>query len=157
MTGSKILRIETLIIATATFTLLILGATGASSEPPGGGNGNGNGGGGGGGGDPAHPVIAYLANGHLMVMDADGSNQTRVLSKAGSIYTGLSWSPDGMQILFNDGGANVVHGLYTVNLDGTGETLVTPYDSPYRTGGEWSPVPADDGQHKIVFRGDGDL
>jgi len=114
----------------------------------GGGKGPPGGGGGGGGSDPpADPEIAYVANGDLMVMNADGSNRTVVL--AGSDHRLPTWSPDGQTLLF----ASDVQGpgLYTVELDGSGLTKVVAIASGSLGRGAWSPVPLGDGEYKIAF------
>ncbi len=51
---------------------------------------------------PADPAVAYVTNGELRVMDADGANQTTVF--IGTWLISLpSWSPDGQGIAFTDG------------------------------------------------------
>ena len=71
------------------------------AAPPDGGNGHGGGGGGGGGQPPADPAITYVDSGQIMVMNADGSNQTAVYT-GGIVYTPC-WSPDGSAIAFMEG------------------------------------------------------
>ena len=65
----------------------------------------GKGGGGGGGGGGALPsdvaAIAFVRNGDLVVMNADGSNQTVVYSGSGRGAT-PSWSPDEKSIVFHE-------------------------------------------------------
>lgn len=59
----------------------------------------------------------------LYVMDTDGSNQTR-LSTSGNTESPL-WSPDASQIVFTSWRDNL-NELYIVNVDGTGEAVLTP-------------------------------
>jgi len=67
----------------------------------------------------ADPVIAYRDGGDLMVMNADGSNRTRLLDTGD--YSHLSkpdWSPDGSRLVFwSDLQGS---GIYTIKVDGTG-------------------------------------
>jgi len=108
------------------------------------GKGNGKPGGGGGGGDPADPAIAFVRmrtatsgkltnEGALMVMDADGSNQTVLFKEKVSLSGGYevrqpSWSPNGAKIAFArvPWGSGSGWGIYTIALDGTNMMRVTP-------------------------------
>jgi Tol biopolymer transport system component len=84
-------------------------------------------------------------------MDADGGNATVILPYAGN-STSLepSWSPDGMYIVFN--GTIAGPGIYVVNVDGSGLTLLKPgATTAYLGAPVWSPVPAPDGHYKILF------
>jgi Tol biopolymer transport system component len=70
----------------------------------------------------------------LWVMNADGTNKRRVSTREAS---NPKWAPDGSKIAFQAWG-DVSPQIYTVNPDGTGETLLT--DSRYGDyGTEWSP------------------
>jgi WD40 repeat protein len=125
--------------------------------PPGAGGGNGNGGGGnGGGGDdggggepPAAPEIAYLEDGDVWVMNADGSNQTAIFD-GGWVYR-VSWSPDGTHLALSadiDG----TLGIWTVEADGSNLQLVTgTHWTSYLWDVQWSPAPTADGQERILF------
>ncbi len=71
----------------------------------------------------------------VYVMDADGSNPTR-LTETGMNLT-PSWSPDGTKIVFSshrDDG----EGIFVMNSDGSGETLLLSDPSLYSTP-VWSP------------------
>jgi Tol biopolymer transport system component len=70
----------------------------------------------------------------VYVMNADGSNVTRLTTNAAEdgfyavsvneVYYGLSWSPDGTQLVFisrRDGSLEV----YRMNADGTAQTRLT--------------------------------
>ncbi|MBI3950578.1 MAG: PD40 domain-containing protein [Acidobacteria bacterium] len=50
---------------------------------------------------PADPAIAFTQGGDLWVMNADGSNQTKVYDDPSNCMNRLSWSPDGQSIAFN--------------------------------------------------------
>ncbi|QOJ18513.1 MAG: PD40 domain-containing protein [Phycisphaeraceae bacterium] len=87
------------------------------------------------------------------VMNADGSNKTRIyLAPKGASIRGPVWSPDGTQIAFW-GRIGGVSGIHTINADGSGFRRIVTLEYQYSlaTFPDWSPVPAPDGEHKIVF------
>lgn len=94
---------------------------------------------------PADPQITYLANGDLMVMDADGTNQRVVLAGSRNVRRGAhdfaspDWSPAGDRIVF---GATVdgQRGLYVINVDGSGLRLLVRRNSPQTPAPAWSPA-----------------
>lgn len=109
---------------------------------------------GGGSTPPPNPEISFSDVG-LKVMNADGTN-VRTLVRAGSndaVY-GSCWSPNGTKIAFVRA-ISGAYGLWTVNLNGTGATLIHAYNNgPYIYGSgtpDWSPTASPDGQSKIVF------
>jgi TolB protein len=57
----------------------------------------------------------------LLVMDADGSNQTRIATAAG--FNGTPWSPDG-RIAVSECAEDC--DIYLINPDGSGKTLFAP-------------------------------
>jgi dipeptidyl aminopeptidase/acylaminoacyl peptidase len=71
---------------------------------------------------PDGSMIAYQRDRDLFVMDADGSDQTRIASRLDELpgYADFSWSPDGSRIVFATGGRRGIGGLFTVHPDGTG-------------------------------------
>jgi Tol biopolymer transport system component len=107
------------------------------------------------GGTPPNPAIAYEArtsSGYhdLMVMDADGRNQTRLL-RGGDNMT-PSWSPDGEWIAFAR--TYVTNpGIYMIRRNGTGLCKVVSTQSPSFLfhSPTWSPRPASHGHYKIVY------
>jgi dipeptidyl aminopeptidase/acylaminoacyl peptidase len=96
---------------------------------------------------PADPAIVFWQGGDLMVMDADGSNVTRVFD--GGFLTGFpAWSPDASQIAF----AIDEDGIYLMNADGTGVSRIVTLSAGERVYGvAWSPVATADGAEKIAF------
>ncbi|MHC4941242.1 MAG: TolB family protein [Planctomycetota bacterium] len=103
---------------------------------------------------PPDPAIAYNELGssgvrYLVVADADGSNATAIV-QADQVGA-MDWSPAGDQLCFYAHAPD--RGLYVVNVDGSGLTLVRALEeggSVYGTPG-WCPVAAADGEFKIAF------
>ncbi|MHC4991874.1 MAG: TolB family protein [Planctomycetota bacterium] len=132
----------------------------ASAYPPpggggnGGGQGGGNGGGGGGGGgedppSPANPEIAYLEDGAVWVMNADGSNQTPLFE--GGVVHSVSWSTDGTQLAMT-ADVGELFGIWTIDADGTNLSLVKEMHwTSYLWDLQWSPAPTADGFEKVLF------
>lgn len=116
------------------------------------------GGGGGnppGGEPPADPAIAYLSGTKLMVMNADGSNQTVLLDVGRqSVLSEPDWSPDGSRLVF----ASDVQGpgIYTINADGTGLARIVSTSSSFVwwEAPAWSPAPVPGvggGRYRIAY------
>jgi hypothetical protein len=85
--------------------------------------------------------LAYGRGGDIWVMNANGSQQTLLLTNGSS----PSWSPDGTRILFT---RNIVGGfddIFVMNTDGTGVTNLT--NNP---GGYFSPKWSPDGA-RVIF------
>ncbi|MCS7060503.1 MAG: DPP IV N-terminal domain-containing protein [Anaerolineae bacterium] len=95
--------------------------------------------------------IAYTANMaegryELYVMNADGSDQRRLLKQDLAYNWGASWSPDGTQILFASNHSGFSQ-LYVVGLDGENPRQITFEGNNFL--GAWSP----DGR-RIAFTSD---
>lgn len=113
--------------------------------------------GGGGSTPPADPAIAYVRSGaksNLEVMNSDGSNQRALLRGCAAFP---SMAPDGREVAFACLW-NGVSGVHAMKSDGTGLRVVTATNYTHRTQGaplfiypRWSPVPAPDGQRKLLF------
>jgi len=69
--------------------------------------------------------IAFLGDdvnfGNIYIMDADGSNRTKVLDSNHRSFKDLAWSPDGTRIAFA-----VMGGVATCALDGSDFTYIVP-------------------------------
>ncbi len=91
-------------------------------------------------------------NEELYVMNADGSDVTRLTDTGGHIVGYPRWSPDGQRIAFvSDQNGN--HDIYLVNADGSGLTQLTHSDKS-DSNPAWSP----DGQRIAFISGNpGDL
>lgn len=85
--------------------------------------------------------ISYVADGHIHVMDADGSNPTQVPGTSDPVAT-ASWSPDGRRFAYASGGA-----VSVIGVDGSDPTLVVPSTQPELFSPAWSP----DGE-EIAYR-----
>jgi Tol biopolymer transport system component len=75
--------------------------------------------------------IAFVANGELAVIDADGSGLT-ILALGNTPYSNYDWSPDGQKIVFYGD-----YRLHVIDADGTGESDLTRF--PYGGEFDWSP------------------
>jgi TolB protein len=97
---------------------------------------------------PDGTQIAYIniATGYvqtIIVMNADGSNP-HTISTSTTDADHVSWSPDGTKLLFDASDATQgVTRIYYINLDGTGETVVSP-DNQFAFVSAWQPLPAAD-------------
>lgn len=111
---------------------------------------------------PDGKQLAFLETGltgsdagiHIVVMDADGTNQKRIVS---GIYNccynthvlSPAWSPDGLKIAFAAPGLDGRMDIHAVNADGSNRTNLTNTTSS-ELSPDWSP----DGT-EIVYRRDG--
>ncbi|MCJ7628798.1 MAG: hypothetical protein MUO50_10480 [Longimicrobiales bacterium] len=92
--------------------------------------------------------IAFVRDRNLWVMNANGSNQTRLTFSGSNDYF-PAWSPDGSKIAFvSDRNGNFE--IYVMNADGSNQTRLT-FTSASELQPSWSP----DGT-KIVFSTDRD-
>lgn len=104
-------------------------------------------------GEPANPAIAYAVSSakgeiDLMVMDADGRNQVRLVRGGDNVTP--SWSPDGQWIAFSRSEV-AFPGIYMVRPDGTGLCLVTPTTGLRVGAPAWSPEPDAIGDYWIIY------
>ena len=75
---------------------------------------------------PDGSKIAFYSERGLMVMDAAGSRQKRLIRQAGDRLSAPSWSPDGTKIAFvsgQDGNAEI----YVINADGSNSVNLTQH------------------------------
>jgi Tol biopolymer transport system component len=115
--------------------------------------------------DPAIAFVKIVTEGkgknqttwnRLMVMNADGSNQTTVYETSTAALCGADWSPDGDRLVFSTRSGGV-GSIYTVKLDGTSLTAVrTDIEATASMGPPvWSPdaVPGvGDDVYRIAFK-----
>jgi Tol biopolymer transport system component len=105
---------------------------------------------------PDGSKIIFTAGGgdHIDVMNADGANRHRLVSKqAGEAYGHMSWSPDGSRVVFEStrprqAGSTDRLEIWVMNADGSNLVQLTTNELPDRHP-DWSP----DGQ-KIIFARD---
>jgi len=100
---------------------------------------------------PSDPVLAYTTESNgggyiedLGTMNDDGTGQQNIAdSNNSNIY--VTWSPDSSKLLYNnyDNTAGLLR-VYYINLDGSGETVVTP-SNQYTQTSSWQPISDADG------------
>jgi TolB protein len=86
--------------------------------------------------------IAYMEDGHIFTMRADGSHQTQ-LTFGDAFDFGTAWSPDGKKVAFvrNLGGGN--RPVFVMNADGSSQHQLTP-GTPRQFVAAWQPLGGDD-------------
>jgi TolB protein len=83
--------------------------------------------------------LIYTDGGDIWVMDGDGSNRVRIID-AGTNDLEPVWSPDGSKIAFTcDRAPGSNGGIWSVNADGTGLTLLTFIPGDRSAEPAWSP------------------
>jgi hypothetical protein len=92
---------------------------------------------------PNGSQIAFVSNRdeneEIYVMNANGTNQTRLTDEVG--YEGYPrWSPDGTKIIFESDRDDGNHEIYVMNADGTNQTRITN-DSGWDAAPDWQPLP----------------
>jgi TolB protein len=106
--------------------------------------------------------IAFVRNGEIEVMNADGSNPTCLTCRSdgtndGGLDNAPAWSPNGQQIAFQktivlSNGAGHLE-VYVMNADGSDETPLTNYDPNTNPGDSDDPSWSPNGQ-QITFERD---
>ena len=104
---------------------------------------------------PGNPAIAYEATSYstlyadLMVMDADGANQVRLVRGGDNLTP--SWSPDGNWIAFARS-AVATPGIYMVRPNGSGLCLIAQTSGRDEFGAPtWSPATDAAGDYWIIY------
>ena len=96
--------------------------------------------------DSVASCSSFGSNSEIYVMNADGSNQTR-LTNNGAVDQYPAWSPDGSKIAFGSGRDGRLQ-IYVMNADGSGMTRLT-MNNFNNNEPNWSPDGA-----KIAFGSD---
>lgn len=103
---------------------------------------------------PPDPAIVYTAvksdRTELIVMNADGSNPTVLLSESGVANREPAWSPDGSKIVFYSDVDPESPGIYVIDRDGTGRCKIVDTISTWLVSPAWSPAPLG-GSDKIAY------
>jgi len=86
-----------------------------------------------------------LYSDHLAFMNADGTN-IQTLTNSANNNDLVSWSPDGTKLVYQNfvSGTDTATRIYTINIDGSGETAVTPNDGASTSAPSWQPIITDD-------------
>jgi len=72
----------------------------------------------------------------IMIMDTDGSNQSRLTTSSNA--SDPTWSPDGTKIVYADDPAGLNIYIYVMNADGTNQTRLTT-ESELNFTPDWGP------------------
>jgi TolB protein len=82
--------------------------------------------------------IAYMEDGHIFTMRADGSHQTQ-LTFGDAFDIGTAWSPDGRQIAFLRNFGNGYRPVFVMNADGSNQHQLTS-GTPRQFVPGWQPL-----------------
>ncbi len=82
-----------------------------------------------------------VGNWEIHTANPDGSNVTQLTFRtgAGSDDGTPAWSPDGTRLVFYRDASDTPDGLYVINADGSGQTLIVAGDTPQFPA--WQPIP----------------
>jgi Tol biopolymer transport system component len=80
-----------------------------------------------------------LGNCDIWVMDADGSNATKLTPTPDDIETWPAWSPDGTQIAFTTDASDAFQDIWVMDADGGNPTQLTTTNGIFDAFPEWSP------------------
>ncbi|MGH3080341.1 MAG: hypothetical protein ACRDNH_04290 [Gaiellaceae bacterium] len=86
---------------------------------------------------PNGTTIAFLRNGSIWLMDADGGRQRRLPRGPRAGLVDLAWSPDGRYLAYQ----YQHYELHVIALDGTYRRLLPSYGADI-TGIDWGPTPS---------------
>ena len=79
--------------------------------------------------DAVDPLSSVFVTQEIYVMDADGSNATRLTNRPGGDYS-PSWSPDGKRIAFaSDRAGTGTNDVYVMNADGSQVSRITTVEA----------------------------
>lgn len=86
-----------------------------------------------------------LYSDHLAFMNPDGSS-LQTLSTGSTDNQVVSWSPDGTKLVYQNfvSGTDTQTRVYTVNIDGSNETAITPNDGMAAGSPSWQPIITND-------------
>ena len=86
-----------------------------------------------------------LYSDHLATMNPDGSN-LQTINNSATNNDRVSWSPDGTKLVYQNfvSGTDTTTRIYTINIDGSNETALTPNDGNFTNSPSWQPIITND-------------